>query len=255
MKDADFVTVNPVILMPLPDHDFDPTEASIPWKACHDQGWDITISTEHGHVPQTDLNRLKGPFPGLISASAKVQAAYELMSRDTSFQHPIAYADIEPDQFDAILLPGGDAPRMRQYLDNIALQGKVLEFFQHAKLIGAICHGTLVLARTIDPQTGHSVLYGHRLTALPKSFDQFGYRIDRLFIKHGYIMYSKCVADEVRACLEHPGDFVAGPGLFAPYVFSDGNLITSRWYMDAEVFAARFVDELQHRTQSESAIQ
>ncbi len=243
----------PNILMPLPDYDFDPTEASIPWKACLDQGWKVTISTEHGNVPQTDQNRLKGPLPGLVSAGAKAQAAYEQMSHDPSFQHPITYSDIEPDQFEAILLPGGDALRMRQYLDSTELQGKVVEFFQHGKLVGAICHGILVLARTIDPHTGHSVLYGHRLTALPKSFDLLVYRIDALLHKHGYIMYPQCVADEVRACLEHSEDFVSGPGLLAPYVFSDRNLITSRWYMDAEVFANRFVDELRHRLQPESA--
>jgi putative intracellular protease/amidase len=245
-------SIIPAILIPLPDHDFDPTEATIPRKACRDQGWKVTISTEHGNVPQTDLNRLKGPLPGLVSASAKTQEAYELMSHDPSFQHPITYSEIVPDQYEAIILPGGDAPRMRQYLENTVLQGKVVEFFQKGMLVGALCHGILVLARTIDPQTGHSVLYGHKLTALPKSFDLFGYRIDRLLLKHGYIMYPQCVADEVRLCLEHHDDFINGPGLLSPYVYSDGNLITSRWYMDAEVFAARFVDELRHRMIPES---
>jgi hypothetical protein len=46
----------PNILMPLPDYDYDPTEAAIPWKACSDQGWKVTISTEHGNVPQTNEN-------------------------------------------------------------------------------------------------------------------------------------------------------------------------------------------------------
>jgi putative intracellular protease/amidase len=249
------VRYNPGVLMPLPDNDFDPTEASIPWKACKDQGWKVTISTERKAVPQTDLNRLNGPLPGLLSAGAKARAAYEQMSHDTSFQHPISYMDIDPDQFGALLLPGGDALRMRQYLENIVLQKKVLEFCQRGKLVGAMCHGILVLARSIDPITGYSVLYGHKLTAIPKSLDQFAYRVDRLVVKHGYIMYPKCVADEVRACLEHPEDFIRGPGLLAPYVFVDGNLITSRWYMDAEVFADRFVDELRHRIHSESTIQ
>jgi putative intracellular protease/amidase len=56
---------------------------------------------------------------------------------------------------------------MRQYLENAELQGKVLEFYQLGKLVGAMCHGILVLACTIDPQTGHSVLYGHKLTHYP----------------------------------------------------------------------------------------
>ncbi len=64
---------------------------------------------------------------------------------------------------------------------------KVLQFWQQGKLIGAICHGILVLTRTIDPQTGQSVLYGHKVTALPRSLDRFAYLLDSWFIKHGYI--------------------------------------------------------------------
>lgn len=65
-------------------------------------------------------------------------------------------------------------------------------------------------------------------------------------------MYSCCVAEEVRDCLESLEDFSPGTGLLAPYVVSDSNLITSRWYMDAEVFARRFTDELERRLQAKS---
>jgi len=239
------------ILMPLPDQDFDPTESAIPWKVCALHGWVVEFSTEHGNIAQTDLNKLKGPLPGLLSASKNAQAAYQQMTQDQYFQHPIPYAEIDPDKYEALLLPGGDAPGVRQYLESPVLQRKVLQFWQKDKLIGALCHGLLVLARTIDPQTKRSVLYGHKVTALPKSLDRLGYRLDSWFLKHGYIMYSSCVAEEVCACLEHPGDYSPGPNIFAPYVVSDGNLVTSRWYLDAEVFAQRFADVLQQRIQME----
>jgi putative intracellular protease/amidase len=174
------------------------------------------------------------------------------MTEDQSYQHPIPYAEIDPDRYNALLLPGGDALRVRQYLESAELQSKTLRFWQQGKLIGAICHGILVLARTIDPQTGRSVLYGRKVTAIPKSLDRFVYLFDKWLVKHGYIMYSSCVAEEVRACLQRPEDFSAGPGILAPYVVSDGNLITSRWYMDADLFAGRFVDELHRRIHSVS---
>jgi putative intracellular protease/amidase len=235
------------ILMPLPDHGFDPTEASIPWKVCTSNGWWVDCSTEHGQVAQTDLNKIKGPLPGLLSAGKKAQSAYQLMTQDQAYQHPIPYAEIDPDRYEALLLPGGDAPGVRQYLENPILQEKVLQFWKHGKLIGAICHGVLVLARTVDPATGRSILYGHKVTATPKSLDRLAYRLDSLLIKHGYIMYSSCVADEVRACLKHPDDFSKGPSILSPYVVTDGNLVTSRWYFDAELFAERFVMELKQR--------
>jgi putative intracellular protease/amidase len=235
------------ILLPLPDYDFDLTEASIPWEACKLLKWNVVISTENGNVPQADINRLNGPLPGLLSASKQARAAYQQMTQDPSYQNPIRFSEIDPGEYHALLLPGGDGLRMRQYLENERLRSKILQFFQAGKLIGAICHGILVLARTIDPQTEHSVLYGHKVTALPSSLDRFVYFMDKWLIKRGYIMYPKCVAEEVRACLQHPEDFSPGPGAFTPYVFSDENLITGRWFLDAEVFAKRFTEELQSR--------
>ena len=74
-----------------------------------------------------------------------------------------------------------------------------------------------------------------------------GYKLDAWLLKRGYIMYSDCVADEVRACLERPEDFSTGPGILTPYVVSDGSLITSRWYLDADLFAQRFAEALEQR--------
>ncbi|NJD59370.1 MAG: thiamine biosynthesis protein ThiJ [Anaerolineales bacterium] len=257
MPDADLVKENHAsfvaqILMPLPDHDFDPTEAAIPWMECTARGWNVAISTELGNIPQADQNKLKGPLPGLISASATAREAYRQMSQDAAFLHPIPYAEITPTQFDALLLPGGDGLRVRQYLESKILQGKVLQFYLQDKMIGAICHGVLVLARTLDPETGHSILFAHKVTAVPKLLDRMGFNVDRWFIKHGYIMYSSCVEDEVRATLQNPADFSTG-NLLSPYVVCDGNLVTSRTYMDAEVFARRFANALQKKMQQPSS--
>ena len=240
--------VSTSILMPLPDQDFDPTEAALPWQVCTSRGWQVAISTEHGKVARADPNLLKGPFPGLLSAGAKARAAYQQMTQDPAYQHPIPYAEIDPGREGALLLPGGHAPGNRQYLESPLLRSKVLQFWQQGKLIGAICHGMLVLARTIDPQTGRSVLYGHKVTALPKWLD----RAAAWLLKRGYIMYPLCVADEVRACLERPEDFSIGEGILVPYAVCDGSLITSRWSLDAELFSESFANQMQQRLSAES---
>ncbi len=235
------------ILMPLPDHDFDPTEAAIPWKACTAQGWQVVLATEGGNIPECDMNRLKGPLPGLLSASSSVQAVYQEMTEDPGYQRPILWGEIDASGYQALLLPGGDGPGVRQYLDSARLRNKVLDFWQQGKLIGALCHGMLVLARTIDPQTGHSVIYGHKVTAVPSSLDRFAYLMDSWFLKRGYVMYSRCVADEVLGCLEDPEHMSSGPSLFKPYVVCDGALVTSRWYLDAQLFSERFIEQLEQR--------
>ena len=241
------LSITPSILMPLPDYDFDPMESAIPWQACILRGWKITFSTETGSVPQCDGNKLTGPLPGYLSASKNARAAYQQMIEDPAYQHPIPYATIDPEHYQAMLLPGGDGLRVRQYLDSTLLQSKVLQFWQQEKLIGAICHGVLVLARTIDPQSGHSVLYSSKVTATPKVLDRLAYRLDSWVVKHGYVMYKHCVADEVRACLENQQNYSEGNGLFTPYSVVDGNLVTARWFLDAELFAQRFTETLQHK--------
>ena len=119
------------------------------------------------------------------------------MTQDASFQHPIPYVEIDPDRHLAILLPGGHASGVRPYLENRILQDRVLRLWQQGKLVGAICHGVLVLARTINPETGRSILYGRKVTALPRSLDRFGYLGSRL-LRRSYVRYSSYTADEVR---------------------------------------------------------
>ncbi len=235
------------ILMPLPDHDFDPTEAAIPWKTCTSHGLMVAFSTENGSVPEGDPHRLEGPLPGLLTASQSARAAYKEMTQDPAYRKPIPYVSIDSSHFEALILPGGDAPGVRQYLDSSLLRSKVLQFCQQDKLIGAICHGILVLARTIDPRTGRSVLFGRKVTTVPKTLDRFAYLADRLLLKHGYVMYQRCVADEVRGCLQHFRDLSFGRGLFRPYAVQDRTLITSRWYLDAELFSQLFTKEIEHQ--------
>jgi putative intracellular protease/amidase len=43
------------------------------------------------------------------------------------------------------------------------------------KVIGAICHGVLVLARAIDPDTEKSISHGSQVTALTKDLKMTRY--------------------------------------------------------------------------------
>ena len=56
---------------------------------------------------------------------------------------------------------------MREYLESSVLQSIVAEFFARNLLIGAICHGVLLAARS-SRSDGRSVVYGKKTTALTK---------------------------------------------------------------------------------------
>lgn len=249
---TDPASPTPGILIPLPDRDFDPSECSAPWTAFASRGWRVAFSTENGSVAQADPYKLNGPLPGLLSASEEIQAAYRQMTQDPAYRRPIPYAEVDPAGYEALVLPGGDGPGMAQYLDNSVLRGKVLGFWRDHKLIGAICHGTLVAARTVDPKTGHSILYGHKVTALPKWLDRTVHLLDSWLLKRGYVFYGTGVADEVRACLASREDFLPGPSVWVPYVVADGDLVTSRHNMEAQAFAERFANEIEQRMRARS---
>ncbi|RUS45382.1 DJ-1/PfpI family protein [Cohnella sp. AR92] len=60
----------------------------------------------------------------------------------------ISFADVDPSQFDAVLIPGGRAP---EFIRNDAELPRILQHFLDAdKPIGAICHGAQVFLSLKD---------------------------------------------------------------------------------------------------------
>lgn len=231
------------VIIPLPDNDFDTTEVSIPWKQSIEAGFEVTFSTETGKVAQTDPRLLTGVIFGQLGAKPDAIAAYRELEQHKTFRHPLPYEAIESGEFDVLLLPGGHAKGMRQYLESTVVQQKALEFMQQHKLVGAICHGVLVLARTIDPETPRSVLYGRTLTGLTKRLEQTGYYLTAWRLGDYYRTYPEYVEDEVTGVLKERSDFCQGGRIRKPYVVEVGNLITARYPADAHLFAQKLIEK------------
>jgi putative intracellular protease/amidase len=205
----------------------------------------VTFATENGEVPACDPRLLKGPIFGPLGAGPRGQANYKRMSASPEFQHPIKYADIDVNDFEAVSLTGGHAPGMKQYLESEVLQGKMVEFFKQGKVIGSICHGMLVLARAIDPETGNSVLWDYKVTALTKDLEFSGYALTFWLLGQRYRTYECYVADEVRGVLKDRKNFKNGLLMVWPFIVQDRNLVTSRWPLDAPLYARRFVEMVE----------
>lgn len=237
----------PHVLIPLPDTDFDPTESATPWRVCMDRGWTATFATEHGKVPTADQRLLMGFVRGPLGAGPMGLRDYQRMTAAPEYQKPIRYADINVDEYDAILLTGGHAPGMKQFLESKVLQQKVVGFFKQNKGIGAICHGLLVLARAIDPNTGKSVLYEYKTTSLTKGLEMIGYASTFWLLGRRFRTYDAYVEDETRAALKDPRQYSKGLIPF-PHVVVDRNLVTSRyWLFDAGRYAVKFAEMVEGR--------
>src|SRR5881227_2302259 len=204
------------VIIPLPDRDFDTTEVSIPWKHFVEAGLDVTFSTETGKMGQTDPRLLTGVIFGQLGAKPDAIVAYRELEKIEAFRHPIPYESIDPQEYNLLLLPGGHAKGMRQYLESKVVQHKALEFLKQNKVIGAICHGVLVLARTIDPETGRSVLYGRKLTGLTKGLERAGYYLTFWRLGDYYRTYPEYVEDETVSVLKQKSDFMNGRSIRKP---------------------------------------
>lgn len=241
------------VLVPLPDRDFDVTEVSVPWRLLTRAGHQVVFATERGGAPaQADPLLLTGVIFGQLGADPEPRSFYRELVASSEFQAPIAWRDIEPASFDGVILPGGHAKGMRQYLEGRELFDKVASFWKLARPVGAICHGTIVLARTrID---GRSVLHDRRTTCLPKFMERSAYLATCWKLGDYYRTYPEYVEDEVKAALaDSTLQFERGPLSLArgtdhddrhAFVVEDGHYLSARWPGDAYLFARRFMARL-----------
>ena len=233
--------------------------------------------TEAGHVcvfatpdarpAQADQRMLRGSDLGLLAPMLRAQsnavADHDRMAQSTGYCTPLAWSDIasgiDAGIFDAVLLPGGHAPGMREYLESTLLQSAVAAFFQRDLPVAAICHGTVLAARSLATNggnAGRSVLYGRRTTGLPRQLEMLAWRLTRHRLGDYYRTYPQTVQDEVTAALRSPLDFLTGtPALLRDsdrlqrvgFTVRDGRYLSARWPGDAHRFAHELAAMLAER--------
>eukprot|EP00656_Telonema_subtile_P017708 TRINITY_DN19542_c0_g1_i2.p1 TRINITY_DN19542_c0_g1~~TRINITY_DN19542_c0_g1_i2.p1 ORF type:complete len:265 (+),score=38.29 TRINITY_DN19542_c0_g1_i2:177-971(+) len=244
------------VLMPLPDSDFDTTEAAVTWSYLTRAGHQVIFATELGRdgpTPQCDPLLLGRCFALLgLGAEREAVECYERLLTDPSFNAPIAYSEIQPDEYHGLVCAGGHAPGMRQYLGSEELQAKLREFWElkPERPVAAICHGPLVLARA-------GVLQGVRSTALPKHMERAAFFLTAACLGRYYRTYDDYVADEMIA---NGVEWESGPssgccGLAPPvkgtptddthaFILEDGRYLSARWPGDVYLFAKRLCELL-----------
>lgn len=213
---------------------------------------------------------------GVLRANADARADYAAMCEDASFKAPLSWDRLDLSAFDAVLFSGGHRARgMREYLESARLQALAVEAFKRNLPVGAICHGVLVLARSIDPATNRSVLHGRKTTALTWKLEAAAQSIagvTRFWDPHYYRTYRDppgkpmgymSVEQEVTRALAGADDFLEVPpddphfkqrtsgtvrdsdaDLNPGFVVRDGAYVSARWPGDAHAFAHAFADLL-----------
>ena len=263
------------------------------WRVLREAGHSVCFATPDGRPACGDALMITGRgldfwgfIPGLrrlpllgllLRANKAARHAYAAMVVSPEFTAPIQWHAIAPENFDALLLPGGHRARgMREYLESDVLQNVVATFFDANKPVAAICHGVLLAARSISRKTGNSVLHGRKTTALTWALEGTAVsiaRVTRFWDPSYYSTYpdgpgqkrgTMSVQAEVTRTLAKPDDFLDVPrdapdarrktsGLHRDsmtderpaFVVQDGNYISARWPGDVFTFARRFAGILE----------
>lgn len=238
-----------VLLVPA-RQDCDPTEVGVPFVVLTAAGHGVVLATPDGGPPEADARMLTGEGLGLLApvlrADARGRGAWQALRDSPTWRETRAVRDVGVDDFDAVVFPGGHAPPMRDYLESADVQRLAVEAFAADRLVGAICHGAVVLARARTPE-GRSVLHGRRTTCLLERQELLAWRLTRRRLGDYYRTYATTVEAEVRAALAEPSHFESGPTpmfrdapakLGRGFVVRDGRYLSARWPGDAHAFSA-----------------
>ena len=284
--------------MPLPQADFDPSEAAVSWRVLRDAGHEISFATPDAKPARADPVMVSGcgldywsRVPGLqrlklvgllLRANLAAREAYAQLVENAAFAAPLAWAQVDPADFDGLLLPGGHAQGIREYLESRTLQAIVAAFFDADKPVAAVCHGVVLAARSVSPRTGKSVLHGRKTTALTWRLEHSAWMLSRYggrwWDRYYYRTYLeqpgeapgyRSVQAEVTRALAAPEDFLdvprdapdrwrktSGVHRDSPsdtrpaFVVRDGSYVSARWPGDVHTFATEFAAVL---TQSAAA--
>lgn len=112
------------VLVPLPDTDFDPTETAAPWHTLTQAGHEVVFATEGGRAPACDPLLLTGVVLGQLGARPRPKDLYAQMIASKECRSPITWKAIGPGDYDMLVLPGGHAQGMKQYLASEELREK-----------------------------------------------------------------------------------------------------------------------------------
>lgn len=280
------------VLIPLPELDFDPSEVAVSWQVLTERGHAVRFATPAGRPARGDdmmvtgrgldpwgfvpvVSRVTG-VGRVLRADARGRRAYAQLLESPAFRGPGTWDSIDLDAVDGLLLLGGHRARgMRRYLESPVLRRVVVDSFRRELPVAAICHGVLLAARSVDPRTGRSVLYGRQTTALTWALERRAWQVTRItrFWDPGYYRtYPEqpgqpagymSVQQEVSRSLASDSDFrdvdPAGPDARLKssgrardtldddrpaFVVRDGRYLSARWPGDVHTFARRFATML-----------
>ena len=200
-------------------------EFTDPYYELLDQGYEITLASPKGGQPPVD------PMSKLTeNLTASNRRFNDDDAARAAFGATLTLSAINPEEYDALFLPGGHGPLWDLATDEICAR-IILDFYNSGKPVAAVCHGPAALIKAAERQP--ELLDGKRVTAFSNT-------------EEALVMKSDNIPYKLETRLKELGaDFHSALIPMAPRVEIDGLLITGQNPLSAGPTAKALIDHLQ----------
>lgn len=207
-------------------------ELTHPYYELTERGVEVTIASPDGG--RVEMDALSDPRdPSQWSAEDLITMGFvNTPSLAALLEDTPKLADLDLDQFDAIMVAGGQAP-MFTFRDHEQLKAAIREFYEAEKPTAIYCHGTAVLA-DLTLSDGSYLVDGRTVTGFSNVEEEFS---DRYV---GQQVMPWRVEDVLR---DRGANYVSG-GLFKAFAIRDGRLITGQQQYSGRKVAQMVIEAL-----------
>lgn len=209
-------------------------ELTHPYYSFMDAGHTVDIASVAGGAAPID--------PGSRKPDGENAESAERFLKDESamaaVRQTVKIADVNPDSYDAVYLPGGHGT-MWDMPQNETLARLVGAFFQAGKPVAAVCHGPAGLVGAVDGD-GQPLVRGRIVNSFTDE-EERGVELQEVV---PFLLESR---------LRELGAAFEGGRKFTSYTVRDGNLITGQNPMSLESLSAKVLEALREANPAKAA--
>lgn len=200
------------------------SELTHPYHAFVEAGYEVALFSPAGGPCAADAMSDPNDASGYSRSDLLSQGFIHTPALKALVDHTRPVAELPVDDFDAIVVAGGQAP-MFNFEGATALHAKFAAFFEAGKVAAALCHGCAVLAYAKDSR-GEIIAKGRTVTGFANVEEDFA---DNAVWSYGLLPRDRHVMpwrieDRLKAL---GANYVQG-GLWRSFAVRDGNLVTGQ---------------------------
>jgi putative intracellular protease/amidase len=202
-----------------------------PWYEFREAGYDVTLASPDGGKVEIDFLSDPDHESGYSREDVLSRGFLKTPELAATFDDTPKLADLDLDQFAAIVVCGGQGP-MYQFREHPDLQAAIAHFYTAEKPTAAMCHGVSAL---IDVKlNGSYLIAGKTITGFADEEE------DAADKAAGQQVQPWRIED---AAKEHGANYVEG-GLWKAYAVRDGRLITGQQQFSGKELAKLVISAL-----------